>query len=151
IARLLQRSAATSPGAHFSSEWGFMERGWIDGATTGDWEEVAAQQVEERIRRLTGDPDLAPARERAKQILTTFEDDKAEVASILTTELANAPDSYLASLKETVDKLHPRSQIEILNIMSPKGQIFSRDSLAVTQGLQAPPHRSILAEIYALR
>jgi hypothetical protein len=23
-------------GGHFSAEWGFMEMGWIDGATTGD-------------------------------------------------------------------------------------------------------------------
>jgi hypothetical protein len=114
-------------GAHFSSEWGFEEMGWVDGATTGDWEEVTAAEVDERIRRLAGNPHLGPARELATQVLKKFDDDKAEVISILTTELSQSQDSYLASLKEKADKLHAPSKTEIANIMRPKGQMFSRD------------------------
>jgi predicted nucleotide-binding protein len=138
-------------GAHFSSEWGFQEMGWVDGATTGEWEEVSAERVETHIRRLAGNPDLDPVRNASIPVLTQFQDDKAEVISIITTELSQSPDSYLASLKEGVVKLHARSKIEILNIMLPKGQIFSRDTLAVTQGSQAPPHISMLAEVRALQ
>jgi predicted nucleotide-binding protein len=138
-------------GAHFSSEWGFMEMGWMDGTTTGDWEEMTGAQVEDRIRQLASNPDLEPASKLATQVLKQFDDDKAEVASLLTTELSQSPDTYLASLKDRLDKLHPRSTTEILNVMRPKGQIFSRDTLAVTQGLQAPPHIAVISEIYALR
>ncbi len=138
-------------GAHFSSEWGFEEMGWVDGATTGDWEDVTAAEVDERIRRLAGNPHLGPARELATQVLKKFDDDKAEVISILTTELSQSQDSYLASLKEKADKLHALSKTEIANIMRPKGQMFSRDTLAVTQGAQIPPHISVLTEVHALQ
>jgi predicted nucleotide-binding protein len=123
----------------------------MDGTTTGDWEEMTGAQVEDRIRQLASNPDLEPASKLATQVLKQFDDDKAEVASLLTTELSQSPDTYLASLKDRLDKLHPRSTTEILNVMRPKGQIFSRDTLAVTQGLQAPPHIAVISEIYALR
>jgi hypothetical protein len=61
------------PGAHFSAEWGFMEMGWIDGTTTGDWEEFAVADIENHIRRLAGNPDLKLAREFAKRVARQFE------------------------------------------------------------------------------
>jgi predicted nucleotide-binding protein len=139
------------PGAHFSSEWGFMEREWIDGATTGDWEEMSADDIKGRIRRLAGDPDLETARAWGRQARESFDADKAEVASILTAELANAAEPYLASLKASVDELDPHSEIGFLNNWRPKGQRLTRDTLAATQGTQAPPHYAMLAEVYALR
>src|SRR5262249_7852983 len=131
-------------GAHFSSEWGFENIEWVDGATTGDWEELTGERVENHIRRLAGNLDLDPARKLLTSALAQFENDKAEVTSIITTELSQSPDSYLASLKESVVKLHARSKTEIVNIMLPKGQKICRDTLAVTQGSQVPPHISVL-------
>ncbi len=138
-------------GAHFSSEWGFMEMGWVDGTTTGEWEKFAAADVEGHIRQLAGNPDLEPARDLAKKAARKFEDDKAEVLSLISTELASSPDPYLESLKEEVNKLCFRSETEAANGVRPRGTIFSRDTLAMTQGLQTPPHIAVFVELNVLR
>jgi predicted nucleotide-binding protein len=137
------------PGMHFSAEWGFMEMGWIDGTTTGDWEEFADADIENRIRQLAGYPDLESARKLAKRIARQFEADKAEIASLISTQLSSSPDSYLESLKEELDKLRLRSDAEIMNSICSKS-VFSRDSRATNQGLQAPPHIAVLVEAHVL-
>jgi hypothetical protein len=43
-----------------------MERGWIEGTTTGDWEQLVASAVQDRIDQLAGNPDLEPVRALAK-------------------------------------------------------------------------------------
>jgi hypothetical protein len=105
------------PGVHFSAEWGLMEMGWIDGTTMGDWEEFADADIENRIRRLAGNPDLESARELAKRVARQFEADKAEIASLISTQLSSSPDAHLESLKKELDKLRLRSEAEIVNSM----------------------------------
>jgi predicted nucleotide-binding protein len=138
-------------GAHFSSEWGFENMGWIDGATTGDWREFPATQIETRISELSRNSDLEPARELVAGVAKQFENDKSEVASLLSVELSRSSDPYLESLKVELDKLRILSKALVVNTMRPSGQIMSRDSLAFTQGLRVPPHIEVLAEVYALR
>ncbi len=125
--------------------------GWIEGATTGEWEERSVKEVQDRIRHLSGDVDLSAARSFSMGVLNKFEDDKAEVISIITTELSASPDPYLASLKESAEKLHALSKTEIVNALQPTGQFMSRDSLAISQGVQVPPHLGVLAEVHSLQ
>jgi hypothetical protein len=68
-------------GAHFSSEWGFENMGWLDGATTGDWEELSAEQIETSISEPSHNPDFDLARELVARVAKQFENDKSEVAS----------------------------------------------------------------------
>lgn len=138
-------------GAHFSSEWGFENMGWIDGATTGDWKEFPAAQIETYITNLSRNSDLEPACKLVASAEKQFESDKSEVASLLSMELSRSSDPYLESLKEELDKLRFLSKTRVVNIMQPSGQIMSRDTLAFTQGLRVPPHIEVLAEVYALR
>lgn len=49
---------------------------WVDGATTGEWEEMVAERVENHIHRLGGNPNLDPARKLSTPVLAQFEDDK---------------------------------------------------------------------------
>jgi predicted nucleotide-binding protein len=146
-----KRLAPPPAGAHFSSEWGFMEMGWVEGTTTGDWEELADADVKHRIRQLAGNVDLEPAREFAKQAARKFEADKADVSSIISTEVLSSPDPYLESLKEEVDKLPFLSEAEVLNSVRPTVTIVCRDTRAVNQGTRTPPHIAVLAEVHALR
>jgi predicted nucleotide-binding protein len=137
-------------GVHFSSEWGFQEMGWVEGATTGDWQEYRSSEIEDSIYRLAGNPDLTKAREFARGVEKTFDSDKADVASLLGTELAALPDPYLEGLKKQLDGLRFFSLNEFIQAVQPKGSSISRDTLAVNQGTRTPPHIAVLAEIRAL-
>lgn len=118
--------------------------------TTGDWEEFTADQIKTCISELSGNSDLEPARQLVARVARQFENDKSEVASLLSVELSRSSDPYLESLKEGLDKLRLLSKAAVTNVIRPSGQIMSRDSFALTQGLHVPPHFEVLAEVYAL-
>ena len=138
------------PGAHFSPEWG-MQDAWPIQATTGDWLEFDPVQVEKTIREIAGNSDLEPARQLAASADGLFDSARADILSILTTTLAEREDSFIASLKAQAEQTQILSQGEVLRQRLPSAQMISRDSLAVTQGLQIPPHLSVLAEVITLR
>ena len=137
-------------GAHFSQEWGLMDRFGING-TTGDWQEFRAEDLEEGIRKLAGNPDLDIARRLSKEAAGAFEDLKSDMLSLLTTALSDQTDPFLAQLKEQTEKTKLLTQRDVIQGLKPSGQLMSRDSLAFTQGLQVPPHISVLAEVVEVR
>lgn len=138
------------PGHHFSQEWG-MQDSWPISATTGDWVEHDPDDIERTIRELAEEPDLGPARELAVRAEGLFGRTKSEVLSILSTAEADRADSFISSLREQVERTAIRSKGQVLRGWLPSGQLMSRDSLAVTQGLQPPPHLTVLAEVASLR
>ena len=138
------------PGHHFSQEWG-MQDSWPIAATTGDWVEHDPDDIERTIRRLAGNPDLGPAGDLAVRAEALFSGTKSEVLSVLTTAAADRADSFISSIREQVEQTAIRSKGQVLRAWLPSGQLMSRDSLAVTQGLQPPPHLTVLAEVVALR
>jgi predicted nucleotide-binding protein len=138
------------PGAHFSQEWGLQDS-WPIVATTGDWVEYDADDVQRRILRAAGNPELGPARDLAGRGQALFETTNSEVLSILTTAHGQKPDTFVASLKEQVEKLSIPSKGEVTRRLMPSGEIMSRDSLAVSQRIRVPPHISVLADVFALK
>lgn len=137
------------PGDHFSQEWG-MQNSWPIEATTGDWVEHDPEDIERRIRASAGNPDLGPARELAARAEGSFGSSKSEVLSILTTAGAERDDSFISSIRGQVEQTTILSRGQALRRWLPSGQLMSRDSLAATQGLQSPPHLTVLAEVVAL-
>jgi predicted nucleotide-binding protein len=109
-------------GAHFSSEWGTYQN--ITRDTRGDWVEYQFDFVVGVIEEKAGTPDIT---------------------------LAKKKDSFIESLYEKVKSLKIPSESDIIDASRPKGSIISRDSLAMTQGLWAPPHISILARAFGIR
>ena len=138
------------PGAHFSPAWG-MQDSWPSVATTGDWIEYGPDEIERAIREIAGNPDLGPAQHLAAKAESAFQSSKPDVLSILTTALSERADTFVASLKEQVEQTAVLSRGQVLRQWIPSGQLMSRDSLAVTQGLQASPHLSVLSEVIALK
>src|SRR5215469_12624326 len=138
------------PGAHFSPEWG-MNDSWPIEATTGDWVEYDPDEVETAIRKIAGNPDLGPARDLAAAAESLFESSKADVLSILITVLAERGDAFVASLKGQAEQIAVLSRTQVLRQWLPSGQLMSRDSLAMTQGIQAPPHLLVLSEVISLK
>jgi predicted nucleotide-binding protein len=93
---------------------------------------------------------LQPAEAAAEKAAAIFSDAKSEILSILEGELQDRPDGFLAKLKGEVESLDPMSAFEFAQHWSPKGQIFTRDMLAMGQGNSIPPHISVLAEVAAI-
>lgn len=138
------------PGARFSPEWGLMDS-YLIRATVGEWQEFSEDALEKRIRTLAGNPDLNRAQQLAEEAIKAFEDNKPEVLSLLSTSIAQHTDQFLSQLKGQVEKISLPSMADYVRSLQPSGQLMSRDSLAMTQGLHSPPHISSLCEVVVLR
>ena len=138
------------PGAHFSPEWGLKES-WPIEDTTGDWQEFDEKEVEQAVHKLAGNPDLRRASEIADGATKLFENDKPEVASLLSTALAEREDSFLAQVKSEVENTTVLSRTIIIRGVQPSGKFMTRDSLAASQGFQTPPHISVWSLVISLR
>jgi hypothetical protein len=128
-----------------------MMRNYAIEGTTGEWQEFNGDELEQVIRELAGNPDLDSIYQFANQARRAFEDDKSEVLSLLTTAVAEQDDTFLTRLKEEVDTIKPFTQSAIARRFLPRGQVMSRDSLAMTQGFQVPPHIFVLSEVMGLQ
>jgi predicted nucleotide-binding protein len=136
------------PGAHFSSEWGFL--GQFHG-TTGDWREYDHVEVIELIRAKAGDPDLTKARAVSHEASSTWKQIRAEVVSILTAFLGRRTDGLLEGLKTEAESVDEFTATEAARAMLPRGQQMSRDSTALLQGLVPAPHQEVVAEVIEIR
>jgi predicted nucleotide-binding protein len=139
----------TPPGAHFSVEWG-AEPVYSQG-TVGDWREYTFEGVRNQIFRLAGVNSLDAAEALTKEAKESFENAREEFLSIATLTLENASDAFLSRLKAHVDEVRILSKFDYAKAIQPRGQFMSRDMIALGQGIQTPPHLSVIAEITALQ
>ncbi len=140
---------APPPGAHFSQEWGLMER-YSGLGSRGDWREYPFDEVKQYVLNLAGNPDLTGARTAADAADTAFENAKAEVTSIFQTELEGATDAFIQGLGEQLQALEVLSPAEVADRLHQRGQIMTRDTIVIGQGTQLPPHMSLKAELRAI-
>jgi predicted nucleotide-binding protein len=136
------------PGAHFSSEWGLRET--FSPGTSGHWQEYDFEEVRAAIERI-GRVDLETARKIAKTGKKLVEESREQVLSILETSLSQRKDSFLERLRDEAQETKTIVASDYVSYLRPKGQLMSRDSLAVTQGLLCPPHVAVLAEVAAVK
>jgi len=132
-------------GAHFSQEWGLMSTIGSHGSY-GNWEEYTFDEVKAHVIELAGNPDLKAAHIAADTASKIFDSSKAEIISIIQSELEERDDKFLAGLKEDIDKLEALTTREVADRISPKGQIMTRDTIVLGQGTQIPPHMIFIVE-----
>lgn len=118
--------------------------------TKGQWEEHNFDLVQRAIHEAAGNPDLLPARNLAEKAREFFEDSQNEIISILTVMLEERDDAVIVGLKEDAKNFKLFSASNFAEANLPK-QYWSRDNLAMSQGLQVPPHLDILADVFAMR
>ncbi|MBI3882492.1 MAG: nucleotide-binding protein [Verrucomicrobia bacterium] len=140
--------AAPPPGAHFSSEWGFQETFSQD--STGDWAEYTFDGVRQTIFSSAGVASLERVEKLARRAKDAFQSAREDFLSVAVVSLENKSDGFLSRLKDQVEKLQLINKFDLARALQPK-QIWSRDSLAMSQGVQTPPHLAVLAEISALK
>ncbi len=128
------------PRANFSQEWGLKDMHITSLGSRGDSQEFDPEDIKAYIYELAEKPDLEPARQAATKAVTLFNEAKSEVMSILENELGERQDAFLTKLKEELDHLEPMSKAEIAQRWSPKGQIMTRDMIALGQNNAAPAY-----------
>lgn len=138
------------PGANFSQEWGLQDMSFTGLGSRGDWREFNFNEVKAHIYELAHRPDLAEARETQDNADKVFDREKSEAISIIETELTGRPDTFLTKLKGDLEKLEPLSKSEVLRRFAPKGQIMTRDMVAMGQGNQVPPHADVMADVASI-
>jgi predicted nucleotide-binding protein len=143
--------ASPPPGANFSQEWGLKDMSFTSLGSRGAWREHSYDHVEAHIEALAGRPNLDPARVAGRHADEVFDQGKAEIISILETNLASQPDTFLSKLKADLEKLEPMSQFDFASLWSPKGQIMTRDTIAMGQGNMVPAHINAAGEVASLR
>jgi predicted nucleotide-binding protein len=79
-----------------------------------------------------------------------FQNAREDFLSIVVVSLENKSDAFLSRLKQQVEKSTLMSKFDFIEALRPK-QYISRDSLAMSQGMQVPPHIAILSEVFALK
>ena len=137
------------PGAHFSSEWGLQYS--FGGGSTGDWTEFPQGFVEAEIRKRAGNPDLSEAIEASKKARLLLEHKRDDIISILRAASGKRDDQFLTKLIEEAEAVKAFTEGEFVAYLRPSGQVWSRDSLAIGQGLWTPPHISVLVEVLSIR
>ena len=137
---------APPAGARFSPEWGFIATQFIPG-TRGDWVEYSQHDVVRAIETLAETPDLSAAEAHSERARRAFEEGKAVLTSILTTELQARDDSYVRQVLEEIQATAPLTQDMVASLQAPRGHILTRDMTAMSQGQLAPPHVVYVAHL----
>jgi predicted nucleotide-binding protein len=137
------------PGSHFNPEWGLMRP--AGGQITNHWAEFDFDAIVNTILQSAGRPDLAPLQKLAKAAEDIVDDSRHETLSVLSTSEEHKGDLLIADLREQTDSVRIFSASDYVNYLRPQGQLASRDSTALYQGLQVPPHLSVLADVMSIR
>lgn len=145
-ARVYYQGLLSAPsGARFDTEWGFNDT--FSNATQGSWVEYSSDEVIAEIKRRAGNPDLSDFEASSARLTKAIEAAKGEATSIISLELADGADSYLASANDKIEGVRLRSIRQLQSAMISDRRIITRDVAAVSGGTQIAPHQALLAEV----
>ncbi|MBL8008365.1 MAG: nucleotide-binding protein [Ignavibacteria bacterium] len=138
------------PGARFSIEWGFNQD-FLGQGTVGDWYEYDFDKVISLIKKKAGNPDLKYQNEQSSKAKEIFVECKDDLESILKTYLqSNSKDDFIKSKIEEIKEQKIFYFEDFVKSNFPNGKFLSRDTIALQQGIQCPPHISIISNVSTL-
>ena len=136
------------PGHHFSAEWGFQNA--FSNPTSPNWQEVTLEAVEAEVQRLTGGTDISPLRKRSKEVIRQFKQEQSQLVSLLNAALEETRLGNIEELRDNAKSLKPFfPSDDIAESYMPKS-VWSRDSLAMAQGVLTPYHVHIFSQCASL-
>jgi hypothetical protein len=130
--------------AEFSPEWGLMDR-WPTHQPHPGWQKMEHQSVVNEIISRAGRPDRVSIESELASIRKVFSGLRESATSILTTIISEKADPFLSRKLNEIEALEAPETITIERRLISKGAGWSRDSLAMIQGLRAAPHQSMIA------
>ena len=131
-------------GVGFSPEWGLMDR-WPTHQPHPGWQPMDYRAVVEQIYERAGRPDRDAITRELSAIRDTFVGLRETAMSILHVALSGEEDSFLKGKLRDIQQLSAPEPAEIESSLVSSGAGWSRDSTALTQGLRAAPHQSVMA------
>lgn len=137
------------PGAEFSQEWGFQDA--FSMGTRGEWREYRFDDVVELIKEEAGEPDLSSIIIYGEKAKDAFERVKSQALSIVYANFDPDKDSFLKGLIEKIERTKNYTERDFVQVHRPKGQMISRDMIAIEKGLVTPPHIAVLANALAAK
>lgn len=138
------------PGAHFSVEWGLRDTFAMQ-RSVGNWVEHKFDDVLDAINLIAGNPNIKQQEKQSAEAQEYFEEAKSKILSCFSIVLDSRPnDKFIGDLREKTEKQKILYAKDFIRAWTPS-QMVSRDSIALGQRLQIPPHFSVLANVHALR
>ena len=118
---------------------------------TGNWTEFDPAYVSAAISERAGNPDMKHAQQFYAEANREIPEQKSKVLSVLTVELSDSNDDFLARLKNKVDSISVVTWHDEMERRRPKGDVISSDRLAMSQGQGVPPHITVLCGVRAIQ
>lgn len=136
------------PGHHFSSEWGLMDA--FSNHTSPNWVEYRPEAIQRAA--MEGVPtdfidNLKEISQQARRVLEDARDTLLTIAEIVLDQIRTATVERMRDDIRNIETFTHENKV--IEAMRP-GQIMSRDSTAVTQGLKCPPHSILSARQISL-
>ena len=138
-------------GANFSQEWGLEDLSFTRLGSVGDWRQFDPRAVEQYIRDEAGVVSLDGFEKAAARARKTYEAARSELSSIFEVMPKSAKDGHLTALFEEFNGVKAPTAGEIIRAWQPRGQIMTRDTLALSQGWKNPPHLNVLSEVLSIQ
>lgn len=135
------------PGANFSQEWGLMDMSFTSLGSVGDWRQFDPQDVKRHLLERAGLSDLDQFEKRLEGVSEKFDDAKSEMSSLFEIFKGFSSDKFLSSQKEEFDSVRTVSSSAVLNAWQPRGQVMTRDMVAMGQGFKVAPHLALMSKI----
>jgi len=132
------------PDAQFSAEWGMMDR-WPTHQPHPGWKIMDYGTVFDALLARAGNPDLEAIDKNTAPLQTVFSSLKERAISLLMADMAERSDTFIERKLRQIEALNLATVRTIAHSALPQAQYWSRDSQALTQGLQAAPHQVLLA------
>jgi hypothetical protein len=134
---------AKPPHVQFSSEWGLMDR-WPTHEPDRGWEMMDYKAVSDEILARAGKDIVKAAEAELAPIQKAFVSLRESVISALSVFVGKKPDSFVKRQLQAIELITIPGVHEIAQTFTPS-RVWSRDSLALTQGVRAAPHQDLSA------
>ena len=139
-------------GTKFQPEWGLFTGEGVDNPSTGRWNKYSREDVLRFIRERARNPDLGPLREASAKAARRHREAREALAPELENLLSRpGGDAILESLAAKVSESVILAEEDFLKKWAPRKVPASKDEIAKAEGLVAPPHLLVKAEVWAIR
>ena len=137
------------PGAAFSQEWGLQDA--FSMGSRGDWREYNFDDVVQLIHDRAGSPEVDKYFPEGNRVGERFDEIKSSVLSLIHSNFEVDKDKFLEDLIDKIESSKIFTESDLIEYQRPKGQMMSRDMIAIEKGLVTPPHIVVIAKYFSAK
>lgn len=126
----------------FNVEWGMMPNIMGETYNSNKWQSKTEDEVKKFIEENANNPDIDTIINESEEIEKIIDKQKQRIITNLSALNNKIKDEVIKNQMEGIKKIRTPSKSELLNSISSKGQILTRDTRALSQGTVYPPHKT---------